>query len=103
MQVQVVGCSPAWPNPGGAQSGYLVEEDGRRLLLDCGPGVLPRLRRFEPGARLDALVITHFPLDHWGGLVPWGLGGVFWARPGAGAPQPLAPPRRPGAPPRGRP
>ena len=47
MRVHVVGCSPAWPNPGGAQSGYLVEEDGRRILLDCGPGVLPRLRRFE--------------------------------------------------------
>src|SRR5215208_6042693 len=44
VKLTVVGCSPAWPNPGGAQSGYLVESDGRRLLLDCGPGVLPRLR-----------------------------------------------------------
>ena len=24
MNLTVVGCSPAWPNPGGAQSGYLV-------------------------------------------------------------------------------
>ncbi len=79
MQVQVVGCSPAWPNPGGAQSGYLVEEDGRRLLLDCGPGVLPRLRRLEGWPRLDAIVITHFHLDHWGDLVPWAFGGLFGA------------------------
>jgi ribonuclease BN (tRNA processing enzyme) len=71
VRVHVVGCSPAWPNPGGAQSGYLVEEDGRRILLDCGPGVLPRLRRLEPWPRLDAIVITHFHLDHWGDLVPW--------------------------------
>jgi ribonuclease BN (tRNA processing enzyme) len=79
MQLHVVGCSPAWPNPGGAQSGYLVEEDGRRLLLDCGPGVLPRLRRLEGWPRLDAIVITHFHLDHWGDLVPWAFGGLFGA------------------------
>ena len=79
MRVYVVGCSPAWPNPGGAQSGYLVEEDGRRLLLDCGPGVLPRLRRLEPWPRVNAIVITHFHLDHWGDVVPWAFGGLFGA------------------------
>ncbi|HEU5216075.1 MAG TPA: MBL fold metallo-hydrolase [Gaiellaceae bacterium] len=79
MRVNVVGCSPAWPNPGGAQSGYLVEEDGRRLLLDCGPGVLPRLRRSEGWPQVDAIVITHFHLDHWGDLVPWAFGGLFGA------------------------
>jgi ribonuclease BN (tRNA processing enzyme) len=79
MHVHVVGCSPAWPNPGGAQSGYLVEEDGRRVLLDCGPGVLPRLRRLEGWPQIDAIVITHFHLDHWGDLVPWAFGGLFGA------------------------
>src|ERR671929_1611259 len=79
VRLTVVGCSPAWPNPGGAQSGYLVETDGRRLLLDCGPGVLPRLRRQEPWPRLDAIVITHFHLDHWGDIVPWAFGGLFGA------------------------
>src|SRR5262249_16244646 len=79
VRVHVVGCSPAWPNPGGAQSGYLVEEEGRRIRLDCGPGVLPRLRRLEPWPRLDAIVITHFHLDHWGDLVPWAFGGLFGA------------------------
>ena len=43
VKLTVVGSSPAWPNPGGAQSGYLIEGPGR-LLLDCGPGVLARLR-----------------------------------------------------------
>jgi ribonuclease BN (tRNA processing enzyme) len=79
MRLRVVGCSPAWPNPGGAQSGYLVEADGRRMLLDCGPGVLPRLRQEQPWPRLDAIVITHFHLDHWGDLVPWAFGGLFGA------------------------
>src|SRR5215468_7705237 len=70
MKLTVVGCSPAWPNPGGAQSGYLVEGSGR-LLLDCGPGVLPALRIPGGWPDLDAIAITHFHLDHWGDLVPW--------------------------------
>jgi ribonuclease BN (tRNA processing enzyme) len=72
MKLRVVGCSPAWPNPGGAQSGYLIEGPGR-LLLDCGPGVLARLREGNgvPWPRVDAIVVTHWHLDHWGDLVPW--------------------------------
>ena len=77
MKLTVVGCSPAWPNPGGAQSGYLVESAERRLLLDCGPGVLPRLRAREGWPVVDAIAITHFHLDHWGDLVPWVWGLQF--------------------------
>jgi ribonuclease BN (tRNA processing enzyme) len=77
VKLTVVGCSPAWPNPGGAQSGYLVENGGGRLLLDCGPGVLPRLRELEGWPRIDAIAITHFHLDHWGDLVPWVWGLQF--------------------------
>lgn len=87
MRVTVIGCSPAWPNPGGAQSGYLVEGGGRRLLLDCGPGVLARLRTTDGGwPHVDALVLTHFHLDHWGDLVPWVFGAAFG--PGREAPRP---------------
>jgi ribonuclease BN (tRNA processing enzyme) len=71
MRLTVVGCSPAWPNPGGAHSGYLVESSGRQVLLDCGPGVLARLRSVGSIPTPDAIVITHFHLDHWGDLVPW--------------------------------
>jgi ribonuclease BN (tRNA processing enzyme) len=69
VKLTVVGSSPAWPNPGGAQSGYLVDD---RLLLDCGPGVLGRLRLRHAGwPQVDAVAITHWHLDHWGDLVPW--------------------------------
>ncbi len=76
VRLTVVGSSPAWPNPGGAQSGYLVEGD-RRLLLDCGPGVLARLRESESWPEIEAIAITHFHLDHWGDLVPWVWGTMF--------------------------
>jgi ribonuclease BN (tRNA processing enzyme) len=68
VRLTVIGSSPAWPNPGSAQSGYLVEEEAA-LLLDCGPGVLGRLRELRIFPR--AIAITHFHLDHWGDLVPW--------------------------------
>jgi len=93
VKLTVVGCSPAWPNPGGAQSGYLVEAPGcGRLLLDCGPGVLARLRLHDDWPEIDAIAITHFHLDHWGDLVPWVWGAL--AGPGAGEVKPelIAPP-----------
>jgi ribonuclease BN (tRNA processing enzyme) len=70
VRITVIGCSPAWPNPGGAHSGYLVESAGSCLLLDCGPGVLARLRQRHL-LPIDAIAISHFHLDHWGDLVPW--------------------------------
>jgi ribonuclease BN (tRNA processing enzyme) len=87
VRLTVIGCSPAWPNAGGAQSGYLVEGDGQRLLLDCGPGVLARLRANDGGwPQLDAVAITHFHLDHWGDLVPWIFGAAYG--PGREVPKP---------------
>jgi ribonuclease BN (tRNA processing enzyme) len=77
VQLKVIGSSPAWPNPGGAHSGYLLEAGGDRLLLDCGPGVLARLRETEAWPRIDAIAITHFHLDHWGDLVPWVWGSMY--------------------------
>ena len=74
VRLTVIGSSPAWPNPGGACSGYLV--DGR-LLLDCGPGVLAKLREREAWPTVEAIAITHLHLDHWGDLIPWVWGNLF--------------------------
>ena len=72
MILNVIGSSPAWPNPGQPQAGYLLSqsEPDSRLLLDCGPGVLSHLRggRHLP---VGGVVISHLHLDHWGDLVPW--------------------------------
>src|SRR2546430_6938646 len=44
------------------------------------------MREQEAWPRLDAIVITHFHLDHWGDLVPWTFGSMFG--PGREVPQP---------------
>ena len=79
MRLTVIGSSPAWPNPGGAHSGYMLEANGTRLLLDCGPGVLARLRETEKWPHIDGIAITHWHLDHWGDLVPWVWGSFYLA------------------------
>jgi ribonuclease BN (tRNA processing enzyme) len=79
VKLTVIGCSPAWPNPGGAQSGYLLEHPAGRLLVDCGPGVLSRLREREGWPHVDSIAISHFHLDHWGDLVPWVWGVIHRA------------------------
>ncbi len=65
----------------------MLEADGSRVLLDCGPGVLGRLREAETWPSVDAIAITHLHLDHWGDLVPWVWGTLLsrLERPGAEA------------------
>ena len=86
MRLHVIGSSPAWPNAGSAHSGYVVDSGTGRLLLDCGPGVLARLREDEPWPSIDSIVISHFHLDHWGDLVLWVWGSFY--RSGHGDEQP---------------
>jgi ribonuclease BN (tRNA processing enzyme) len=44
MRITVLGKSPAWQDAGGACSGYLVEDGGTTVLLECGNGVFAKLR-----------------------------------------------------------
>jgi ribonuclease BN (tRNA processing enzyme) len=92
VKLTVVGCSPAWPNPGRAHSGYLLEHDGGRLLVDCGPGVLSRLREAEGWPRIDSIAITHTHIDHCGDLAAWLWGQLHVPPPGTAAPKLWLPP-----------
>jgi ribonuclease BN (tRNA processing enzyme) len=86
VKLTVVGCSPAYPNPGGAHSGYLLESSktaGNGLLLDCGPGVLGRLRERDTWPKVSAIVLSHLHLDHCGDLIPWLWGSQSLAADGA--------------------
>jgi ribonuclease BN (tRNA processing enzyme) len=57
----------------------MLEANGSRVLLDCGPGVLGRLRETELWPHVDGIAITRFHLDHWGDLVPWVWGTFYLA------------------------
>jgi ribonuclease BN (tRNA processing enzyme) len=71
VQVTVLGKSPSWQDAAGACSGYLVQEDGFTLLLDCGNGVFSKLRRHCDYVDVDAVLITHLHADHFLDLVPF--------------------------------
>jgi ribonuclease BN (tRNA processing enzyme) len=71
LQITVLGKSPSWQDVDGACSGYLIEEDGTRLLLDCGNGVFSKLRRYCDYVEIDAVVVTHLHADHFLDLVPF--------------------------------
>ena len=64
MKVTVLGSCAAWPEPGRACAGFLVEHAGFRLVLDLGFGTLPRLLALCPNGTVDAVVITHQHTDH---------------------------------------
>ncbi len=71
MLITVLGKSPSWQDAGGACSGYLIEAEGTRLLLDCGNGVFGKLRRVCDYVAVDAVVISHLHADHFLDLVPF--------------------------------
>lgn len=71
MRITVLGKSPAWQDAGGACSGYLIEEAGTCVLLDCGNGVFGKLRRHRDYVAVDAVVISHLHADHIFDLVPF--------------------------------
>jgi ribonuclease BN (tRNA processing enzyme) len=71
LEITVLGKSPAWQDADGACSGYLVEEDGYGLVLDCGNGVFSKLREHRDYVAVDAVLITHLHADHFLDLVPF--------------------------------
>jgi ribonuclease BN (tRNA processing enzyme) len=71
VRITVLGKSPAWQDAGGACSGYLVEADGRCVLLDCGNGVFGKLRDVRAFTDVCAVVISHLHADHFIDLVPY--------------------------------
>lgn len=71
MRLTVLGKSPSWPDAGGACSGYLIEEDSFALLLDCGSGVLGKLRAVHDYRTLGAVLISHLHADHIIDLIPF--------------------------------
>ncbi len=61
------------PYPQGANtacSGYLIEHENTKILVDCGTGVLGRLMSKINLKDLDAIYLTHLHFDHTSDLLP---------------------------------
>lgn len=71
MRLTVLGKSPAWQDAGGACSGYLLEDGGTAVLIDCGNGVFSKLRLHRDYVDVDAIVISHLHADHFFDLIPY--------------------------------
>ncbi|MFB7614691.1 MBL fold metallo-hydrolase [Kitasatospora sp. NPDC056181] len=63
-RLTVLGTCGAWPEAGRGASGFLLEYDGFRVVLDLGYATLPRLLEHTPAGDVDAVVITHEHPDH---------------------------------------
>jgi len=71
MRLTVLGTGSAMPVPDRAQTGYLLEADDRRLLLDCGAGTLHRLAGTDAGYEgVGTVLLSHHHLDHVADLLP---------------------------------
>jgi ribonuclease BN (tRNA processing enzyme) len=70
VRLTVLGGCGAWPPAGQACSGYLVEHDGFRVLIDPGYAVLPRLLMHLDAEKLDAVLVSHGHPDHCADLNP---------------------------------
>ncbi|MDP9117910.1 MAG: MBL fold metallo-hydrolase [Actinomycetota bacterium] len=64
MKLTVLGCSGSMPGPDSPSSGYLIEQDGFRLVLDLGHGAFGALQRYVEPAKVDAIIVTHLHADH---------------------------------------
>lgn len=69
MRLTILGSGDAFSGGGRLPSCYLVENSGAAFLLDCGPAVLPALKRMGRSTNdFEFIVISHLHGDHFGGL-----------------------------------
>ena len=69
MELTVLGSGTSVPHPRRSSSGYWLKTSGGTVLLDCSSSSIHRMAQEGlDWANLDAIWISHFHLDHVGGL-----------------------------------
>ncbi|MGI9543537.1 MAG: MBL fold metallo-hydrolase [Cyclobacteriaceae bacterium] len=69
MEIQLLGCGDAFFSGARNHTSFLVNLDPFRFLIDCGVTALQALRRHQVSTdQIDAIVLSHFHGDHFGGL-----------------------------------
>jgi ribonuclease BN (tRNA processing enzyme) len=75
MKLTVLGSGTSVPHPLRSSSAYWLESESGSLLLDCGASAVHRMAQENlDWTQLDAVWISHFHLDHVGGLAPFLFG-----------------------------
>ena len=90
MRLTVLGSGTSVPHPRRASSSHWLETAGGTIMLDCAAPAVHRAAAEDcDWAALDAVWISHFHLDHVGGLAPF-LFGTKYAPQTQGRRKPLA-------------
>lgn len=75
MKLTVLGSGTAVPHPKRSSPGFWLETASGTILLDFGPSAMFRMAQENlDWPKLDAVWISHFHLDHVGGLAPFLFG-----------------------------
>ena len=75
MKLIVLGSGTSVPHPNRSSSGFWLETENGAILLDCSASAVHRMAQEKlDWANLDAIWISHFHLDHVGGLMPFLFG-----------------------------
>lgn len=75
MKLTILGSGTSEPHPKRGSSGYWLETISGSILLDCSASAVHRTARENlDWANLDAIWISHFHLDHIGGIAPFLFG-----------------------------
>jgi ribonuclease BN (tRNA processing enzyme) len=64
LKLTIIGFWGGYPKQNGASSGYLLEHEDFKLLIDCGSGVLAKMQNIIKPEELDAVLISHYHPDH---------------------------------------
>jgi hypothetical protein len=80
MEISVIGCGNAFSERNFNQA-FVVEEEGRKLLIDCGYQVPTALRASGIDFKeIDDIYISHLHADHIGGLEFMAFSRYNWAK-----------------------
>lgn len=75
MILTVLGSGTSVPHPKRSSSAYWLETENGLLLIDCSASAIHRMAQENlDWANLDSIWISHFHLDHVGGLAPFLFG-----------------------------
>ena len=75
MKLTILGSGTSVPHPQRSSSGFWLETENGSILLDCSASAVHRMAQENlDWANLDAIWISHFHLDHVGGLLPFLFG-----------------------------